>query len=82
MDVFEALVSNVSINLGGSNGRMAEHSLDASNVCTVGQQVSGKAMTQGVRMNIFHYSCFGRIIFNYSLNTSLGDPQTFTLRVF
>ena len=74
MDVFESLIGHVSVNLGRGNGGVTEHRLDASNVGAVGQEVCSKTVAQSMRMNIFHNSGFGRIVFYDSLNTSLGDP--------
>ena len=46
VDVFEALVGNVGINLGGSYAGVAKELLHAAQVGTVTQEVGGKQMAE------------------------------------
>ena len=52
MYLAEVLVGNMGVNLGGGYRGVAEHDLDAANVCSVQEQVGGKGVAQGMGRNI------------------------------
>jgi len=68
VDFFELLVGNMGINLSRGYGRMAEHGLDRADVGAVDEQIGGKGMAQGVRVNVFDDSGFGGVVFNDPLH--------------
>ena len=53
MDFPELLVGNMRINLGGGNGRMPKHALNAADVRPVHQQIRGIRMPEGMRGDFF-----------------------------
>ena len=66
--LLELLIGDVGVDLGGGDGGVAEHALDAADVGSIGKQIGGKTVAQGVRMNIFDKTCFGSIKLDDSLN--------------
>ena len=49
MDVFKAVLVDVSVNLGRGDVGMTEHKLDGAQICSVCKQVGGEGMAQHVR---------------------------------
>ena len=47
---------DVSINFGSTDIGVSEHFLNRAQIGTVGKQVSGETVAQGMRMDIFSYS--------------------------
>ena len=54
MHFFELSIGDVSIDLSGSDGRMAEHRLNAPDIGAVSEQISCETMAQSMRMNFFY----------------------------
>ena len=52
MDFAEAIASDVGINFGGADGRVAEQFLNHAQIRAIFQKVSGEAVTQHVRGDI------------------------------
>ena len=68
MYLLELLVGDVGVDLGGGDGRVAEHGLDAADVSAIGKKIGSKAVTKGVRMHVFNQASFGGVVFHNSLN--------------
>jgi len=49
MDLFESVLVNVGVDLGGGDVGMAKHELDGAQVSAMAQEVGGKGVTQHVR---------------------------------
>ena len=77
VDFFELLVGDVGIDLGGSDGGMAQHRLDAPDIGAVLEEVSRKAMAESMRMDLFDDSGFGGIELDQSLDASRGEAEPF-----
>lgn len=82
MDFFEAFVCDVGVDLGGSDGRVTEHSLDTSDISTIHEEVGSKTVTKGVRMDVFEYTCLGGVVFDDTSDTASGETERFTFAVF
>ena len=65
----------MGIDLRGGDGGMPEHGLDGAYVRTVLEEVGGEAVTQGVRMDIFHDASLGGIVLHESLDAPRGKPE-------
>ncbi len=70
VDVAQALVGNMGINLRGGNGRVAEQALHAANVRAVLQQVRGEAVAERVRADFVHNPGQHGVFFDQALNTA------------
>ena len=75
IDFLESLVCDVRINLGGGNGGVPEERLNAANVSSIKEEVCGKAVAEGVGMNVFDDACLKGIVFNNALNRSWGKAK-------
>lgn len=56
MRFFQVFIRNMGVDLGGGDGRVSEHSLHASDIRTILEEVGGETVTQGMRVDIFHDS--------------------------
>ena len=61
MGLFEALLVDVSVDLGGGDVGVAEHFLDDAEVATIVEQVAGKAVPQRVRRDVFRDAGAARV---------------------
>ena len=52
VDIFDLLIHQVGVDLGGRNVRVAQHLLDGTQVRTVLQQVGGEGVAQGVGRDV------------------------------
>ena len=68
MNFPQTLVGNVSVNLGGGNGGMAEQGLDTADIRAVLQKIRGKAVAQGMGRNFFYNSRQPAIFFYNPFN--------------
>lgn len=53
MDLFEVLVGDVGVDLGGGDVGVAEHGLDGADVGAVHEEVGGEAVAEGVGGDVF-----------------------------
>lgn len=53
VDLFEAFVGYVGVDLSGGNVGMTEHNLDASQIGAVFKKIGGEAVTDDVRSDFF-----------------------------
>lgn len=70
MNIFEVLVGDVSINLGGSNIAMAKQRLDGSQISTVHQQVGGKTVAHSMWADMFRNAGQSCVLANHALNAA------------
>ncbi len=49
VDFFKVRVGDMSVDLGGGNVSVAEHSLDGAEVGAVHEEIGSETVTQGVR---------------------------------
>ena len=52
MDFTEMWIGNVSVNLGGRDVGVAEHSLNRAKISAIHEKISGKRVTEGVRRDV------------------------------
>lgn len=75
----------MGVDLGGGDGRVSEHSLHASDIRTILQEVGRETVTQGMRVDILHDTGLGRIVFHESLDAPWRQPKclaTTSFRIF
>ena len=57
VDFFQVVPVYVGVYLGGGDGDVAQHFLEASQVCTAGEQVRGEAVADCVDGEFFRHAC-------------------------
>ncbi len=82
MDFLEAFIGDVCVDLCGGDGRMSEHGLHRTDIGSIDEKVSSKAMTQGVWVDIFDDARFARVVFDETLDTARSEALTFSCGVF
>lgn len=56
MNSFEAVLVDMGVDLCGCDVRMAKHHLHRSKVCSMGEEVGGKGVSEHMRGDILFYS--------------------------
>ena len=73
VDLFEVLVGDMSVNLGGRNVGVAKHGLDGAEVGAVHEKVSSEAVAESVRRNMFRNAGFAGVFLDNALDRAGGE---------
>ena len=65
IDIFDFLVEQLGIDLGGRDIGMTQHTLDGTDICPVFQKMSRKGMTKSMRCDFALYPRHVGVSFNY-----------------
>ena len=77
VDFFETLDGHVGVDLGGADGGVAEHGLDASKIGSVVEKVRGEAVAEDVGRHVLVDAGHRSVIGDETLN---GAGRKFSLR--
>ena len=71
------LIGHVGVDLSRRNIAVTKHTLDRTDVGAIHEQVSGKAMPEGMRRDMFRNACQFRVLAHHALNGSWCQAETF-----
>ena len=75
MDFFQVLIGHVGIDLRRRDRGMAEHGLDTPDVGAVDEEISGKAVAERMRMDIFDDAGFGGVVLDEPLDAARSETE-------
>lgn len=73
------LISDVGVNLRGSNTGVAKHGLDTANVGAIAKEIGGKAVTKYVWCNFFRNTGEHGVLMNEPLDRTGREAHCFVL---
>ena len=73
VDVAEMKIGDVSVNLGGGNIGVAEHSLNGTEVCAVHKKVGGETVAEGVGGDVFGDAGKASVFLDNAFNRASRD---------
>lgn len=75
VDFFQVLIGHVGIDLRRRDRGMAEHGLDAPDVGAVDEEISGKAVAERMRMDVFDDAGFGGVVLDEPLDAARSETE-------
>ncbi len=82
MDFFQLFVGDVGIDLGSGDRGVAKHRLDASNIGAISEQIGGKAVAEGMGVDVFQDTGFGGIVLDDAGDTAGGQAERLAPAIF
>lgn len=81
VDFFQVLIGHVGIYLRRRDRSVAEHGLHAADVGAVDEEISGKAVTERMRVDVFDDAGFGGVVLDEPLDAARSETERLALGV-